>query len=157
MIEQWRPVANFFYEVSDIGRVRRMGAKKVLSQTPNKKGYMRVFLWRMGLQHTRYVHILVMQEFVGPVPTGHEVNHKDGVKTHNHLGNLEYLTFGGNNQHAWDTGLQPIQRKRSKFCVRGHLKVQSATEQKKHGKVTYLRCRECDRDRKRAKYKAVSK
>ena len=42
-------------------------------------------LWRRG-------HRLVAQTFLGPVPKGKEVNHKDGDKHNNTLANLEYMT-----------------------------------------------------------------
>lgn len=56
------------------------------------------------------VHKLVMAAFVGPVPSGHEVNHKDGIKSNNCLDNLEYLTPPENVQHAFRTGLMPSRK-----------------------------------------------
>jgi hypothetical protein len=34
------------------------------------------------------------------------INHKDGVKSNNHLDNLEWITYAENNKHAWDSGLK---------------------------------------------------
>ena len=55
-----------------------------------------------------YQHRLLARLFL-PVPEnskGLTVNHKDGNKSNNALSNLEWCTYGENNQHAWDFGLR---------------------------------------------------
>jgi hypothetical protein len=47
----------------------------------------------------------VAEAFLGPIPNGREVNHKNGVKTDNRAGNLEYMTRRENLQHAKRLGL----------------------------------------------------
>jgi hypothetical protein len=54
-----------------------------------KKGYLFV---NIGRGNPRYVHQLVLEAFVGPRPPGMEGRHKDGIKAHCWLGNLEYGT-----------------------------------------------------------------
>lgn len=51
------------------------------------------------------VHQLVYECWVGLVPKGLQVNHKDGVKSNNNLTNLEVVTPKENTQHAHRTGL----------------------------------------------------
>jgi hypothetical protein len=145
------------YEVSDRGRVRRTDTTRIKRPTPDRKGYLRVFLYHDGRKRTRFVHQLVLRAFVGPCPLGQEANHRDGVKSNNRLANLEYVTPSENNQHAWDTGLMPRTRVRRDRCKRGHMKTVPVA-QKMHcsGRSgVYLRCRECHResDRRRSREK----
>lgn len=122
-LEEWRPVVGYegIYDISSHGRVRRIGKAartgrgrgggaqigRVLKPQPNG-GYRQVYLWRDGKQKPRLVHCLVAEAFIGPVPPGHEVNHCDGNKTHNWIGNLEYLTRSKNLEHAYRTGLRLV-------------------------------------------------
>ncbi|WP_051149989.1 HNH endonuclease signature motif containing protein [Bacillus safensis] len=51
------------------------------------------------------VHRLVAQYFIGDIPRGFVVNHKDGNKLNNHADNLEIVTYKENTKHAMDIGL----------------------------------------------------
>jgi hypothetical protein len=112
--EQWRTIKSHpAYEVSDHGRVRRQTSGRgaipgrVLRYRPSTKGYARAALHDENGRHDVLVHVLVLTTFVGPRPTpNHQVNHRDGDKSNNHVSNLEWATPKENNQHAWDTGLQ---------------------------------------------------
>lgn len=55
-----------------------------------------------------YVHRLVAQYFIGPIPEGMAVNHKDGNKKNNHVDNLEIVTYSENIRHADSTGLRVV-------------------------------------------------
>lgn len=52
-----------------------------------------------------FVHRLVLLAFVGDIPPGHEVNHRNGSKTDNRLTNLEYASHQQNMQHAIEYSL----------------------------------------------------
>ena len=116
MTETWRPTARWpQYEVSDLGRVRRVkpgrGARSghILSGRPSRKGYLRVVLHVGSSHHEVSVHSLVAEAFIGLRPDGGEVNHKNGVKADNRAENLEWVTPSGNARHAVATGLRPPQ------------------------------------------------
>ncbi len=114
MTEQWKECCEGFYEVSDLGRVRRAKPGKttwvgrVLKHKPGKRGYCRIHAVMDGVTKERKVHQLVAEAFLGPCPPGKEVNHKDTVKTNNKASNLEYITHNGNLLHALRTGTRQL-------------------------------------------------
>lgn len=74
---------------------------RALTPGDNGRGYLRVMC--AGRLHC--VHRLVAVAFLGPVPAGKEVNHKDGDKLNNRPENLEYVTRSENMRHAHENGL----------------------------------------------------
>jgi hypothetical protein len=109
-IEEWRPVVGYegLYEVSSLGRVRRVGTGKGARAghilTPALScGYPSVGLYRDGRQLRRRIYQLVAAAFIGPCPPGREINHKDGVRTNSRPENLEYLTRLENVHHGYRT------------------------------------------------------
>lgn len=124
MIETWRDVPGYegHYQVSDLGRVKALSrlvdipnhrsgreVKKLFPErvlTPKRGAkarggyYRRVQLYLGGVCWMPGVHVLVALAFIGPVPVGMEVNHKDGDPSNNVLTNIEYLTRSGNLLHA---------------------------------------------------------
>lgn len=103
-MEIWKSIGEHpNYEVSNYGNVRRsspgMGTRvgKILRPGLNGGGYPQVLLDRKPVR----VHRLVAREFIGPCPEDKECNHRDGVKTNNHVDNLEYITPSENTLHAY--------------------------------------------------------
>ncbi len=103
--EIWKPCVGFenFYEVSDLGRVRRTG-KDVLAFKKHSGGYVMVCL-HVNRPAYRTVHSLVCEAFIGPRPEGAEINHRDANKQNNYPSNLEYVTHAENMRHAVENGL----------------------------------------------------
>lgn len=108
----WRLIFNGVYSVSDQGGLRRVAPwcnrqrySRGLAFEVSHGGYFRVVLHVRGKRIKRFVHRLITEAFLGPVPPGHCVNHLNGDKQDNRLTNLEYVTFSGNNQHASALGL----------------------------------------------------
>jgi hypothetical protein len=50
-------------------------------------------------------HRVIWESQHGPIPAGVQINHINGVKHDNRIGNLEMATASQNIQHAWRTGL----------------------------------------------------
>lgn len=94
------------YEVSSLGRVRRISTGRLMKPAPDRKGYLHVGLYENGRKTTRRLAGIVARAFIGPRPHGYEINHIDGIKTNNALSNLEYCTQAENDQHAVRTGLK---------------------------------------------------
>ena len=113
VMERWRLVVGFEggYEVSDLGRVRRVGAgrgsrvDRVLRTRANNSGYQVVGLWMRNRPFHRLLHRLVAVAFLGTVPPGHEVNHINLTKSDCRAANLEYVTRGENLRHRAAVGI----------------------------------------------------
>lgn len=114
-MENWKPVVGFegWYEVSDRGNLRRLlerdgkplATPRVLSLAVDGDGYVNTKLSIGGRIFNKKRHTLVAEAFIGVAPRGKQVNHIDGVKTNNHVANLEWVTARENNRHARRTGL----------------------------------------------------
>lgn len=111
--ETWRPAIGFegVYEVSDQGRVRRIafgmgtrGFGAPLKQWPTADGHLWVRLASSSRKRQVYVHRLVMAAFVGPLPDGHVVHHRNADPANNHVSNLEYVTPMQNSRYAVEMG-----------------------------------------------------
>jgi hypothetical protein len=110
--EEWRPIPGWPYEASSNGRIRHAVTKRVRAPYFRKSdGYFGIGLCdshRKPRQKTFPVHRLVLEAFTGPLDC--DVNHIDGVKTNNHLSNLERTTPSKNGLHAYRLGLSKPQR-----------------------------------------------
>ena len=98
--------SNPAYLVSDSGQVYSTKSNKYLKLPCGTAGYPLVNLTTgKGKRTTHTVHSLVAEAFIGSRPANHEINHKDGCKTNNHVSNLEYVIPSDNIRHAFETGL----------------------------------------------------
>jgi len=69
-------------------------------------GYLMLKVTVDGRRVATSAHRLVFTHLHGPIPTGTQINHKNGVKTDNRPANLEIVTAQENSLHAWAFGLQ---------------------------------------------------
>jgi hypothetical protein len=96
------PNARGMYEVSDTGEVRNIKTGRVMKQSTDTKGYPQLELHAGGIGRTTKVHKLVAWAFLGEPPFDKaQVNHIDGNKKNNSVGNLEWVTCRQNIRHSW--------------------------------------------------------
>lgn len=105
MEEIWKTIPGYedYYEVSNLGRVRRIKTGYILK--PSGKEYLEVCLSKHNKQRYFYIHRLVATAFLPNPENKPEVNHINGKKGDNRVENLEWFTRQENIQHAWKTGL----------------------------------------------------
>lgn len=106
---------NGSYEISNCGRVKRVGSNKgpgypkkdrFLFGNKDIYGYYRVAIPIVGVVKTVKIHQLVARHFINNPLGKNTVNHKDGNKYNNHISNLEWCTYAENNTHAYENGLK---------------------------------------------------
>ena len=92
-IERWCAVDEFpVYEISDQGRLRRVGKTEILTVKNSGRKYPYYVLYRNNKMHKRKVGQLVLTAFVSPKPGNLECCHKDDDKTNNNWSNLYWGT-----------------------------------------------------------------
>lgn len=104
--ERWQAISiNDAYEVSNLGRVRRIESSRILAPQPRPNDYISVSLVMCnGCQKRFYVHRLVAIEFCGGIPRGMEVNHLNFCRHDNRAKNLEVVTRLQNTAHSKRAG-----------------------------------------------------
>lgn len=95
------------YLIFEDGQVYSKTTNRFLSQCFNRGGYLIVNLCKKGQKPKSHrVHRLVAENFLPPAPADRQdVNHIDGVKTNNHVKNLEWSNKRLNGLHAFEMGL----------------------------------------------------
>lgn len=124
MTENWKQVKGYenYYEVSDLGRVRSIHARKINDDLTDKtkimkqrvlssRGYYIVNLSRLGKVKTHYVHRLVAEAFIKNDDDEKKyINHIDGNGLNNNVNNLEWVTASENVYHSVEIGLKHSHR-----------------------------------------------
>ncbi len=119
--EEWLDVVGWedLYAISSFGRVKSKERKchhyrggiqikqeRILRQN-NGRGYLTVLLYRGEIDKMRTgVHRLMAKAFIPNYENKPTVNHKDTIKTHNVLSNLEWATDEEQQIHAVAMGLR---------------------------------------------------
>lgn len=105
MAEIWKDIEGYegLYQVSNLGRVKRVSANRILSPAKNF-GYNKVGLSKDGIVSQYRVHRLVADAFIPKDDSRPFINHIDGVRDNNRLENLERCTQSENMKHAYQIG-----------------------------------------------------
>jgi DNA-binding transcriptional regulator YiaG len=115
MKEEWRDIKGFYgdYKISNFGKIKSLkhGKEKILKIHKHNNGYNFITLSHNGNQKGYLLHRVVVKAFLGDIPDGLDVNHKDGDKDNNFLNNLEVVTKSENQNHAARLGLKPCGEK----------------------------------------------
>lgn len=132
MKERWKVHPKLLkYEVSDLGRVRRISGGhgavigRILKSHPNvRNGYYSVQLGR-GIR--RKIHTLVLETFIGFRPKGKCARHLDSEKSNNKLNNLRWGTYAENylDRLAFDGGNRGSLHGMSKLTENQVIKIRS--------------------------------
>lgn len=111
------------YAITSCGKVWSYFSGQFLKPEITEKGYLRVSLIKNGKVKHFKIHRLVAEAYI-PNPEGKpQVNHKDEDKTHNYVGNLEWMTSKENNNYG--TRNQKIRK--PVYCVELDREFESIT------------------------------
>ena len=101
-MELWKDVAGFdgVYQVSNMGRIKRVSTGVVLKQCADRNGYCRVNLYKNKIPKRLLVHRLVASAFIENVNSFPIINHKDENPSNNNAENLEWCTYSYNTSYG---------------------------------------------------------
>lgn len=102
MKEIWKDIdgCEGLYQVSNLGRVKRVTTGRVLKGSKITGGYLGVSLYKNSVMSTKKIHRLVAEAFIPNPESKSQVNHIDENKTNNKVSNLEWMTAKENSNHG---------------------------------------------------------
>ena len=109
--EVWKDVVGYegLYQVSNKGNIYSVERKDtlgrnwgglILKPVCDPRGYLKVVLHKNGIRKDKRIHRLVTEAFIPNQNNCLEINHKDEIKTNNHVENLEWCTREHNINHG---------------------------------------------------------
>lgn len=111
-----REIESTGYYVTPSGDVYSTNRRRFIKLRPGVKpgGYEFVGI-RTDTVRYEMVHRLVAKAFLPNPRQLPAVNHRDGDKRNNHVGNLEWVSHAENSRHAKETGLMPADHPKRKL------------------------------------------
>lgn len=88
------------YGITEEGKLWSFHFKRWISPYIPKNGYSQVILSKKGKTKIGLMHRLVASTFIKNPKNKPCVNHIDGIKTNNKVGNLEWVTYKENMRHS---------------------------------------------------------
>jgi len=120
-MEIWKDVIGYEgkYQVSNFGRLKceetvriqprnggiRVYPAKIIIPFKNNQGYLKAGLRLNNKSSVKFMHRIVCEAFYSNPSKKEYVNHINGIKSDNHVDNLEWVTPKENSKHAIETGL----------------------------------------------------
>lgn len=92
MKEIWKDIPEYehLYAASNLGQIKRIDKDRLMTQTPDKDGYLTVRLCKRNKARTCRISRLVLLTFVGEPESKAEALHLNHVRTDNRLSNLQW-------------------------------------------------------------------
>lgn len=142
--EVWKDIVGYegLYQASNLGRIRSFykphgklrKVPKILKQRLSNKGYPMVNLSKNGKAKKYSVHRLVYEAFIGKIPEGMQVNHKDENKQNNVLSNIDTLMSPKQNSN-WGTRNERVAKANRLVQKNGKTKSKSVIQKSLQGEI----------------------
>lgn len=137
--EIWKKAKRFEdrFEVSNLGRVRQK-TKSGEYKINVKKGVRYLFLTKTknGKTQNFHLHRVIYETFVGEIPEGYIIHHKDENKQNNAVSNLlmvsaeDHVRIHFTGKPSWNKGLKTPPESHKKQWITRHKKYSTETRDK---------------------------
>jgi hypothetical protein len=107
------------YAVTTCGKVWSYRRNRFMKGSVNHYGYLYSPLYKDGKAKNHYIHRLVAEAYIDNPEVKPQVNHINGIKIDNCIGNLEWNTVSENIKHAYDKGLMHMSDEKKKAVIEG--------------------------------------
>lgn len=105
------------YAITSCGRVWSYRSKKFLKSSFQGNGYAKIQLSKNNIRKNCLIHRLVAEAYLPNINNLPEVNHKDEVKSHNWINNLEWCDAKYNKNYGARTRRAIEKQMKKVICV----------------------------------------